>query len=202
MTQDAQLWAQICTRCHYCVTLTPRVIKCDKLEGVMKKKMGFRCDNYYICLLVPPPPHPTLPSSSSSDVLLVCHIAHIFICWLAVMRDRRTGAELHAARCNVWIWYRHICHLPYRTGGGVSLPVVYLFVLAVSFKGYSIKVLISSRSCWNDAIGYALGCPQMLSHRDTLFFLMINVCSGILYLLALNRPVCSCGSVVRRLVVA
>lgn len=82
------------------------------------------------------------------------------------------------------------------------MPVVYLFVLPVSFKGNNIKVLISSRSCWNDAVGCALGCPQMLSHRDTVFILVINVCSGILYLLAPNRPVCSAGSVVRRLVVA
>lgn len=78
---------------------------------------------------------------------------------------------------------------------------IYLYWLS-GFKGYSINVLISSRSCWKDTIGCALGCPQMLSHRDALFFLMINVCSGILYLLAPNRPVCSSGSVVRRLVVA
>lgn len=32
-----------------------------------------------------------------------------------------------------------------------------LFVLPVSFKGYNMKVLISLRSCWRDAIGCALG---------------------------------------------
>ncbi len=54
-------------------------------------------------------------------------------------------------------------------GEGFCVAVVYLFVLPVSFKGYNIKVLISSRSGWIDAIGCALGCPQMLSHRGCSF---------------------------------
>lgn len=162
----------------------------------MKKKMGFRCDNYYICLLVPPtPPHPLhhqtcclraiLPTSSSAD-------------W----QGWGTGAELHAARgmseFDIAIFV--ICLIG--LGEGVFVPVVYLFALPVWFKGYNMKVLISSLSAGNAAIGWALGCPQMLSHRDTVFILMINVCWGILYPLAPNRPVCSTGSVVRRLVLA
>jgi len=184
--------AWIYPRGHYSVTFTHRGITCDTLDG-FKKKMGFRCDNYYMCLLFPP--------SSSSDVLLA-PLLLTSSCWLAAMRDGRTGAELHVARCNVAIWYRHICYLPYRIGGRVSVPVGYLFILPVSFKGYTITVLIivHTRAGMITYKGCALGCPQMLSRGDTLFILMMNVFPGVLYHAA--QSTCSTGSVVGHLVVA
>lgn len=52
-------------------------------------------------------------------------------------------------------------------------------------------------------LGFRLS-SDALSQGFRFFFppLVINVCSGILYLLASDRPVCGAGSVVRRLVVA
>lgn len=160
-THTASVCTWIYPHWHYCITLTPTVIKCDKLEGAMKKKNEVSA--WQLLNL------PVSAPSSSSDVLLVCHIAHIFICWLAVMRDSRAGAVLHVARCNAWVWYCHICYLPYRCGGGVFVSVVYLFVLLATFKGFIIKVLISWRKC-NSEVAYSL-CFRLssdaLSHKKT-----------------------------------
>lgn len=83
------------------------------------------------------------PPSPSSDVLLVCHIAHIFICWLAVMKDSRTGAELHAARCHAWIWYCHICYLPYKTFGGEGVICASGLFDCIAWNALVLNVLIS-----------------------------------------------------------
>lgn len=160
MTQEAELWTWIYPHCHYRGTLTPTVVICDKWEGVVKKKMGFRCDNYYICLLVPPYP---LPPPLQTCCLCAILLTSSSVDW------HRWGTGGQELNCMQHVAMSEFDIAPYLlsalAGGWVFVAVVYLFVLPVSFKGYNIKVLNISCSHW-DAIGCALSCPQMLSHSS------------------------------------
>lgn len=89
------------------LSAAPTAIKYDKLWVAARgKNISSSWVNYDICLLVSSPS----PSSSSSSCCWCCHIDYI-------LSDMWTGAELRVARGYFWVWHRHICYQPYRSGG-------------------------------------------------------------------------------------